>query len=122
MGGSGEGFQRPRAGKASQVDGGDGGGASPCRKAGAEVLAGPLGDGGGERSGGWDPEGFCQKQVEAGQRGVDQCLVELPGADAARLPPRRLAPGRGRGSGGTLLSLGAYHLVQPQEISLGNTP
>src|SRR6516165_9697936 len=78
VGGAEKGSRGRGPGKASQVDGGDGGGASPCRKAGAEVLAGPLGDGGGERSRGWDSEGFCAKQGEAGQRGVDRCLVELP--------------------------------------------
>ena len=65
---------------------------------------------------------FVQSRVKPDSAVWTEAWSSYLGLTPRGYPPRRFAAGRGRGSGGTLLSLGAYHLVQPQEISLGNPP
>src|SRR6516162_7742512 len=66
--------------------------------------------------------GLCAQPNSAPQHRVDRCLVELPGANDARLPACGHPLGQGPGGGGALLSLGAYHPVQPQEVLTGDAP
>ena len=66
--------------------------------------------------------GLCAQPNSAPQHRVDRCLVELPGANDARLPACGHPLGQGPGGGGALLSLGAYHPVQPQEVLTGDPP